>query len=276
MTEAPIRATQAARWPHGLAGRRPFAASAGAALLLHIIVCSAVLTIVHVPAPPAAQDDQTVEMVFAPPQAEPAEAAAATERAAPAAPEQPPAPIETPPPPDVPAEPAPPPPPVPIPVPEPPPAPAIEKPKPAVVAPPRPPIVRKAVPNTRPAARSAPAETAVTSQTAPQEAPVAGPLQPDNPASGAWQQSIATWLAGHKTYPHLARQRGIEGVVALRFTADRAGHVLSVEVVRSAGSTTLDEAAEAILRDATVPPFPPDMAQDKATVTVQIRYELAK
>ena len=151
----------------------------------------------------------------------------------------------------------------------------IEKPKPAIPAPTRPPIVRKAAPESRPLAQSRSAETSVTNQAAPQETPAPSPRTMAPPVSGEWQQSLQTWLARHKTYPYLARQRGIEGIVALRFTADRAGHVLAVELVQSAGSATLDDAAEAILRNATLPPFPSDMPQDKVTVTVQIRYTLA-
>ena len=96
----------------------------------------------------------------------------------------------------------------------------------------------------------------------------------EEPILGDWRQSLAVWLDRHKSYPYLARQRGIEGTVAIRFTADRSGHVQAVDIVRSGGSATLDNAAEAILRNATVPPLPPDMAQDKVTVTVQIRYRL--
>jgi periplasmic protein TonB len=81
-------------------------------------------------------------------------------------------------------------------------------------------------------------------------------------------------MAAHKTYPELARRRGQQGSVGLRFTADRSGRVLSVSLVRSAGSDTLDSAAEAMVRNATLPPFPATMTQQTATVTVAIRYAL--
>ncbi len=62
--------------------------------------------------------------------------------------------------------------------------------------------------------------------------------------------------------------------MVLRFTVGRDGHIGSVVLVRGSGSSTLDQAAVAILRDAHVPAFPPDMAQPEATLTVPIRYRL--
>ena len=112
MTETPIRATQAARWPHGQQGRCTLAGCAGAAALLHIAVFAVVLTGAHVPAPPVVPDDQAVEVVFAPPQAEPPEPTAQTAPPAPPVPDQPPTPMEAPAPPNLPTEPEPVPPPV--------------------------------------------------------------------------------------------------------------------------------------------------------------------
>jgi protein TonB len=50
--------------------------------------------------------------------------------------------------------------------------------------------------------------------------------------------------------------------------------VLDVVLVHSAGSSILDTAAEAMVRNATLPPFTAGMPQDTATVTVQMRYTL--
>ena len=66
----------------------------------------------------------------------------------------------------------------------------------------------------------------------------------------------------------------MEGSVVLRFTADRSGRVLNVVLVRSAGSSILDAAAESLMRHATLPPFTSGMAQETVTVTVQLRYSL--
>lgn len=275
-TEPPLRVTIAARWPKSRPGRRPLAAPSGAAILLHVAVCAAILTIVHPQVPPAALDDQAVEVVFASQPAVTPESPAQAELEAPAAL---PAEAETPKsqdiplPPDTPAEVQ-----LPPPLPKPSPIPSVETLKPSVPVPQeaRPARVPKAIPQakTTPAAR--PAEAPATNPAPPTAFPPSARQMTENPISGDWQRSVATWLAGRKTYPELARRRGIEGIAALRFTADRTGHVLTVELVRSAGAVVLDDAAEAILRNATLPPFPPDMSQDKITVTVQIRYTLAK
>jgi outer membrane biosynthesis protein TonB len=44
--------------------------------------------------------------------------------------------------------------------------------------------------------------------------------------------------------------------------------------VHSAGSPLLDAAAEAMVKGATLPPFPAAMPQDSVTITVRIRYAL--
>jgi len=268
MTDAQVSATTAVRWRIAMPGRRRFAASVCVAALLHGAVGVAVLTAVHAP-PPVAVNEQIVEVVFAPPATE---APAPAERSLPDV-VTPTASADTQPPPDStpPVEP-------PLVQAEPPPAAPVATPKPAIPAPktPRPAIAHTAPHHPEPDQRARVTEVPAVNPAPAPAAPAAAQRTAAAPIPGEWQSSFTTWLAGHKTYPHMARQRGIEGVVTLQFTADRAGHVLSVEVVHSAGSTTLDEAAEAILRDATVPPFPPDMAQNKATVTVQIRYELAK
>jgi protein TonB len=117
---------------------------------------------------------------------------------------------------------------------------------------------------------------------APAEAPRAPapaqttPAQPaaEQPIAPDWERSLAAWLAAHKVYPELARRRGVEGSVGLRFTADRSGRVLNVSLSRSAGSPLLDAAAEAMVRDATLPPFPSAMPQAVATVNVTVHYGL--
>ena len=50
--------------------------------------------------------------------------------------------------------------------------------------------------------------------------------------------------------------------------------MLAVTLVSSSGSAALDEAAQAMLRSARLPPFTTDMTQEQTTVTVPIRYRL--
>jgi protein TonB len=90
----------------------------------------------------------------------------------------------------------------------------------------------------------------------------------------AWRSAVVGWLAAHKAYPDEARRRGEEGTVAIRFSVDRAGHVLDVTVLSSSGSARLDEAALAVLRGAVLPAFPAAMDQARITITTTLRYAL--
>ncbi len=92
--------------------------------------------------------------------------------------------------------------------------------------------------------------------------------------SSSWLRAVGTWLEEHKFYPDLARQRGEQGTVIVRFTVARSGRVLTVNVVRSSGSGILDRSTERLLRDTDLPPFPPTMEGHETTVTFAIRYML--
>lgn len=92
--------------------------------------------------------------------------------------------------------------------------------------------------------------------------------------SPAWLAGVNEWLRGHRSYPEMARRLGRQGTVLVRFTVDREGHVLDVSLVQGSGSEMLDEAAQALLHDARLPPFPPDMLLPQQSVTVPIRYRL--
>ncbi len=92
--------------------------------------------------------------------------------------------------------------------------------------------------------------------------------------SPAWLAGVSEWLQAHRTYPEMARRRGQEGTVVLRFTAAHDGQVLEVNLVRGSGSEVLDLAAQTLLRDAHLPPFPSDMPMPRQSVTVPIRYRL--
>src|SRR5271165_3812929 len=242
-SDAPVAAGEAVRWPGAGGEPRPSVAAIGAAMLLHVAAGVFAVAFVRAPAPPQPPDDQTMMLVFASPEA-------ATPPPEPPI-EQPPLQVEPPPPPPPPDE-------------------AIEAPKPETP----PPLVHK------PAARAKPGPPAHVA--VPPSATAAGPPNASAPAQQAaeapiaadWQRALAAWLAAHKTYPELARRRGEEGSVVLRFTANRSGHVLDVSLLRSAGSPVLDGAAEAMVRDATLPPFIATMPRDTVTVTVTIRYAL--
>jgi len=93
-------------------------------------------------------------------------------------------------------------------------------------------------------------------------------------AIAGWRAELAAWLQAHKTYPDAARREGEQGRVVLRFTMDRSGRVLQVALAASSGSAILDNAAQAFLREARLPPLPAAMSEDQISVTVPIRYTL--
>jgi protein TonB len=69
------------------------------------------------------------------------------------------------------------------------------------------------------------------------------------PSAGIGLVSPAEWrliqaaIERAKSYPRLARERGIEGVVHVRFRVREGGAVDDVQVVRSSGSAILDSAS---------------------------------
>ena len=304
----PATATPAMRWQGPRGSTRPSAAALGAAMLLHLAVGLFALTLVRLPTPPPASDERAVAMVFAPAPAshlavpdvpvqapvvpgalpEPPAPPEAPMVAAPPSPTPAPsAPFEAPPPSVLPPPPA-----VPQPTPEVslPPAVNALPPRPVRQPPPRPKIATPSHTTTVPASGTPPSQprpsSEPTRQVVPTEAPpsvpsnarrdsaVSTPAPPPAPIAVDWQRSVFGWLAAHKTYPEVARRRGEEGRVGLRFTVDRSGRVLDVMVVSSSASPRLDNAALAMLRNASLPPFPATMPQERVTATVQIRYRL--
>jgi len=307
----PVIGVGSARWSGRGSTNRPSAASLGAAMLLHLAVGLFLLTFVRLPTAPPALDDQVVALIFAPashPAPPPVPSVAAV---APNVPPAPPLPPEAPdlaavpPPPPEPASPAetpppaiPPPPPTAdalvlpeFPAPPPPPPHPRSKPRPAEARRP-PPAARLRPRPAAPAQPPVPTQQAVLPQVPsavpPSAVPSAAPsaaansaeetassrAAPPAPIAAGWQHAISGWLEAHQTYPEEARRRGEEGRAVLRFTVDRSGKVLEVTLVSGSGSPRLDDAALAILHDATLPPFPVEMRQDRVTVTVQIRYRL--
>jgi protein TonB len=107
------------------------------------------------------------------------------------------------------------------------------------------------------------------------------PAEPARVKGGApqiatsWETSLVKHLEQYKRYPADAQARGQEGVVMLSFSVDRTGHVLAHQVVQSSGFPELDnEVMTMIVRAQPLPPFPPDMTQDRLDLTVPIKFSL--
>jgi TonB family protein len=87
---------------------------------------------------------------------------------------------------------------------------------------------------------------------------------------------VAAWLLAHKHYPETARQSHEEGAVTVTFTVARDGRVLSVALTATSHYDSLDDATTATLRDAQLPPFPPDMTGSQTVLTVTLKYSLER
>jgi periplasmic protein TonB len=222
-------------------------------VLFHAVVLGGLIVLGTRSLLPASPDDTLVELVFEQPVPSPE-------------PEEPTHPVQpSPPPAEAPPEP---PPPVIEKQPAPPPVILLPKPEaPPTPEPKRPPQKPRPVPP-RPVTQ-APVMTPAPRVIAPPVAePTAMPVIDRN-----WQASISAWLA-RKTYPEEARRRGEEGRVDVRFTIDRSGRVVDAAIVATSGSTLLDDAALATIKQAALPPFPPDMIQARVTITTTMRYSL--
>ena len=75
-----------------------------------------------------------------------------------------------------------------------------------------------------------------------------------------WQTELFQHLDRHKRYPKERQQKTAE--IAVRFTLDRMGRVLSVEIEKSSGDTAFDEAALAMVRRSDPVPVPPPLVAD--------------
>ena len=177
-----------------------------------------------------------------------------------------------------------------VPMPEPPPPPP--KPvvhKPAVKPPPRhppPQPVRETAP--QPVRETPPPAVRVAPQPAPmQPAPMQTAMFPPPPVpapaprpaptvSPGYRSLLSAWLESHKRYPESARARGEEGRAVLRFRVDRSGRVLNYALAGSTGFADLDAAIDGMMRGATLPPFPADMAASDVEVSVTVRFSLTR
>ncbi|MBP2297615.1 energy transducer TonB [Azospirillum picis] len=146
------------------------------------------------------------------------------------------------------------------------PPPKLEKPPEKRVEPPKPQPPRATV-QPAPAAAPAPAPAAMPAAPAPSAAP--------SRAVPSWQGRVLGHLERHKRYPRAAQARRQEGVAQVRFTIDREGKVLSVQLDRSSGSSLLDEETVEMVRRASPLPAPPEeMAQDRIELVVPVQFFL--
>ncbi|HEY4171949.1 MAG TPA: energy transducer TonB [Rhodopila sp.] len=90
----------------------------------------------------------------------------------------------------------------------------------------------------------------------------------------AWLAGVSQWLLAHRTYPEMARELGRQGTVVVEITVDPDGRVQDVKLIHGSGSDSLDRAAQALVRNAQLPPFPSDMKLPRQSLTLPIHYQL--
>lgn len=122
--------------------------------------------------------------------------------------------------------------------------------------------------------------------TAPQAAPVreamiaAAPVQgKPNPVNSnaipTWKSQIVGILERNKRYPSSAQSRHEQGVAQLAFSLDRQGKVVASSIVKSSGSSALDqETLELVKRAQPFPPPPAEIPGGSVTLTVPIRFNI--
>ena len=90
-----------------------------------------------------------------------------------------------------------------------------------------------------------------------------------------WNSQLVARLERYKRYPSEAQSRGEQGVAQLAFSVDRSGGVHNPRIVRSSGSSLLDEATLALVeRAAPLPPPPPEISGAQIAIVVPIRYTM--
>lgn len=137
------------------------------------------------------------------------------------------------------------------------------KPKPKTKPSPKPPA---------PATRAAPRSDAALANA--MAAPSSGAVATNSAASATWHSLLLSHLNRYKRYPAEARARREQGTARLRFTIDRAGRVLSANLLSSSGSAVLDgEVMDLIHRASPLPAPPAEVPGSVIALTVPVRFD---
>jgi protein TonB len=92
---------------------------------------------------------------------------------------------------------------------------------------------------------------------------------------GAYKAKIQRKLERYKKYPPRARSERQEGIATVRFTVNRAGQVVSFELLKSSGYPILDDEVAALLRRVNpFPAMPPEITDSTLILTAPIQFAL--
>jgi len=99
------------------------------------------------------------------------------------------------------------------------------------------------------------------------------PLNTQDPILAPFTKKIEAWIEARWEYPDLAKQYGLQGKVTVEFTVLQSGHIDLLSVVRSSGSSLLDdEAVRAIKAAAPFPPIPRSIAATRLRIIAGFTY----
>ena len=101
----------------------------------------------------------------------------------------------------------------------------------------------------------------VEAQPAPSASPVKGVSPTLARAQATWQKGLIDQLKRYKRYPPDAERRGVRGEVVVRFKVDETGLVIFSEIMKSSGSSILDDEALALVKRASPFHAPPPGAE---------------
>jgi len=104
-------------------------------------------------------------------------------------------------------------------------------------------------------------------------APAIGTGETARRVRATWQKELSAHLDKHKKYPADRSQKAAE--ISVRFTLDRLGHVLSINIEKGSGDAAFDEAALAMVRRSDPVPAPPPLIADEGlSFTVPVIFRV--
>jgi protein TonB len=85
---------------------------------------------------------------------------------------------------------------------------------------------------------------------------------------------IKEFISNNLTYPSIARQRNIQGIVGVSFDIERSGEIAFITVNHSSGSSILDNAAVSLIKK--ISPLRNKTIKRKLALNVNIEYKLTE
>lgn len=115
-----------------------------------------------------------------------------------------------------------------------------------------------------PPAEAQPSQTVIASQ---------APVQKADP--NPYYQQVLRQIAQQKRYPVAAKRARQQGLAEVSFEIGSDGHLLSARISQSSQNASLDAAALAAVTQASpFPPIPPELAQQRLSLTLPIEFSL--